>query len=192
MAEKVKLKVRRPSPEREAEDTLDTVEKIVSAIGEGVFDAYLDVIFKAFDDRIKKSLEEEGDGELPTRDRSEKLRPMRADRAPVIPVEGRHYRLRGEKYKGAVVVYMEMAGFNTRGVAMVLVEAITGNDLVVSAQQYKVPLTALEEIPDMKSKPLPNISDAPKCRKCGNPVKYSGRGRPRSFCDDCLKVTQAL
>lgn len=188
MAEKVKLKVRRPSKERESEDTLDTVEEIVGAIEEGVFDAHLDVIFKAFDERIKKSQEEEGDGELPTRDRSEKLRPMRVERAPVGLVEGRHYRLRGEKYKGAIVMYLEMAGVNSRGAALVLVEAITGNDIVTSAQQYKVPLIALEEIPDVKSKPLPNIQDAPKCRQCGEPVKYSGRGRPRNFCDKCLHV----
>jgi hypothetical protein len=188
VATTVKLKVRKPSKEREAEDTFETVQEIVAAIGEGIFDPYIDVIFKAFDERIRKSQEEDGDGELPTRERSEKLRPMRAEREAIIPVEGRHYRLRGEKYKGAVVMYIEMAGFNSRGAALVLVEAITNNDIVTTGQRYKVPLLALEEIPDMKSKPLPNISDTPKCRKCGEPVKYSGRGRPRSFCDNCLKT----
>lgn len=189
MAEKVRLKVRRPSKEREAEDTLETVQEIITALSEGMFDAYLDVIYKAFDDRIRKSQEEDGDGELPTtRDRAEKLRSIRTEREPVIPVEGRQYRLRGEKYQGVIVMYMEMAGVNNRGAAMVLVEVIVGNGDQTVGRQYKVPLIALEEIPDMKSKPLPNIPDAPKCRRCGEPVAYSGRGRPRSFCDNCLKV----
>lgn len=187
MATTVKLKVRKPSKEREAEDTYETVQEIVAAIGEGVFDPYIDVIFKAFDERIRKSQEEDGDGELPARERSEKLRPMRAEREAIIPAEGRHYRLRGEKYQGAVVMYIEMAGFNSRGAALVLVEAITNNDIVTTGQRYKVPLLALEEIPDMKSTTTALPTKVPLCRKCGNRVNYSGKGRPRSFCDNCLK-----
>lgn len=202
MATTVKLKrpIKKPSADREAESTFETAQEIVAAIEEGVFDPYIDVIFKAFDARIRKSQEEDGDGELPLRERSEKLRPMRVEREAIIPAEGRHYRLRGEKYQGAVVMYIEMAGFNSRGAALVLVEAITNNDIVTTGQRYKVPLLALEEIPDVKKVSVErnpahrdNVSLSPpyghaKCRKCGNPVDYSGRGRPRSFCDNCLNV----
>lgn len=190
MAEKVKLKVIRKKPEeRTSEDVLDTVQEIIGGIGEGVFDAYLDIMFKAFDDRIRQFQEEDGDGELPTRDRADKLRSMRADRSPVTPVEGRHYRLRGEKYQGVVVMYLDKSGVNDRGAEMVLVEAITGNKIVTYAQQYKVPLAALEEIPDVKTKPLPDLIDVPRCRKCKEPVEYSGRGRPRALCDNCTPKT---
>lgn len=194
MATQVRLKVRKVSKgkeesgEADAGDVLETVQEIVSAIGEGIFDPYIDVLWKAFDDRIRKSQEEDGDGEVPTRDRAEKLRPMRVEREPVTPGTGRHYRIRGEKYMGAVVMFIEMAGFNNRGAAMVLVEGVVGNSAVKTGQRYRIPLIALEEIPDVKSKPLPNVQDAPKCRKCGGAVNYSGRGRPRNFCDNCLNV----
>lgn len=191
MATQVRLKaVRKPRPpkEEEGEVTLETVQEIIGAIGEGIFDPYIDILWKAFDDRIRKSQEEDGDGEVPTRGRAEKLRPMRVERTPVTPVEGRHYRVRGEKYQGVVVEYIELSGFNSRGAAMVLVEVITGNLAATDGKRYRIPLIALEEIPDVRSKPLPNLLDVPKCRKCGKPVKYSGRGRPRNFCDDCLRV----
>lgn len=196
MADKVRLKVRKPSADRGAEDILETVQEIVSAITEGYFDPYIDVLWKAFDDRIRKSQEEDGDGEVPIRDRAEKLRPMRIERDPVIPAEGKHYRLHGEKYSGVAVMYIEMAGFNNRGAAMVLVEVVVGNNgtgrenPLITGQRYKVPLIALEEIPDVKkpNTPAPNPYGHAKCRKCGKPVDYSGRGRPRNFCDNCLRV----
>lgn len=196
------LKVRRPSKEREAQDTSDTIQDIIEAIGEGMFDPYLDILFKAFDDRIQKSQGEERTEPL-IRDREEKLRPMKTEPVPVIPVEGRHYRLRGAKYANVVVMYLEMAGWadnDAKSTALVKVEAIAGNDRVTAGLAYNVPLKALEEIPEVKrvrgttdagldveeeSKPTPY--GHAKCRKCGDPVDYSGRGRPRAFCDSCIK-----
>lgn len=178
------LKVRRPSREREAQDVAETVRDVVAAIREGMFDPYLDVLFKAFDDRIQKYQGEERD-ELPTRDRGDKLRPMKSAPVAVEPVAGRLYRIRGNRYAGVVVEYLEEAERGRIGVPTAMVRARVGNDAVKTGNLYKVPLIALEEDADaVDSSSRPPYGHT-TCRKCGKNVEYSGKGRPRAFCDAC-------
>ena len=195
VSQTVKLKVRKLDPDDKAVEVAEVVKDIITAIEGGAFDAHIDVLFKAFDDRIRAYQGEEGDGELQTRERADKLRAMRSEPVPVIPAEGRHYRLRGSRYSGVIVMYIEMAGSDPNEKPLVMVEAVIGspvNGSVKVGQRYKVPLVALEEIEEENKlaafenkKPSKVPYGHTKCRSCGADIEYSGRGRPKSLCSVC-------
>lgn len=195
MPQQVKLKTKRvareqPTQEQEDSSRQTAVDLVLQAIAEGEFDTHLDVIFTAVDARIAQYMEENPQDALPTlKDRQERFRTLR--REPPQLVAGKKYRLAGEKYEGVSVSYLGMMerSDGDGGAAKAKVEIITGNSTVQPGKVYKVPVSALEDIPEMH-KPLMAAKfgptrPGPMCRKCGDPVDYSGKGRPSALCANC-------
>lgn len=183
----VKLKrPAQPSRENEDRDLKQTADELIQAIGEGVFDTHLDLIDKAITERIRKSQEENGDAVEPRRVASEKIRVLRS--APAELIWNRQYRLRGEKYAGVVVSFLDLVGQADGGIPKARVSVDTGNKNVEEGKTYIVPSAALEDIPEIRNVNVPprlkNYTLDP-CKKCGGAVEYSGKGRPHTLCENC-------
>lgn len=183
---RLKRPVPRPVPQDQEEQDLKlTAEAIIQAISEGVFDTHLDLIDKAITDRIRQSQEEEPDEIELRRAPAEKIRVLRS--APPELVWNRTYRLRGEKYAGVVVTFLEYVGQANGEIPRAKVSVDTGNKNVQAGNVYIVPSAALEEIPDLavvKTK-APYGHSLKPCRQCGEDVEYSGTGRPHTLCKNC-------
>lgn len=184
---KLKRPVPRPVPQDQEEADLKlTADAIIQAIGEGVFDTHLDLIDKAITDRIRKSQEEEPDEIDLRRAPAEKIRVLRS--APPELVWNRTYRLRGDKYSGVVVTFLELVGDANGGISTAKISVDTGNENVQEGKVYIVPSAALEEIPDLastKTRAQPYGHSLKPCRQCGGDVEYSGTGRPHTLCKNC-------
>lgn len=186
MAQAVKLKKPVvPSAEREAQELKLTADEIIKAIEEGVFDTHLDLIDKAITERIRASQEEDGDEIEPRRSSTEKIRVLRS--GPIKLTVGRIYRLRGEKYLGVRVTFLQLVGDAEGGVSKAKILVEVGNENLVKGSVFLVPTGALEEIPEMQAKAdeQPYGHSLKNCRKCGGPIEYSGSGRPRVLCENC-------
>lgn len=180
----VRLKV--PPKLREEKSDKDlAVQAILKALSVGEFDTHLDILFQAVDARIQESQQEPGDAVEP-RDRI-------PEQKPVDLVMGRKYFLSGDKYAGVVVKYLDIVypRDGDGGISKVKVECVSGNDAVTAGKFYKLPATALVEIPGepVDAKPAPHTPPygyaRGNCRKCGGPIAYNGRGRPPSVCGNC-------
>lgn len=183
----VRLKVPPKVREEEADRDL-VVQAFVKAIAGGVYDTHLDILFAAVDGRIQESQQEPGDAVEP-RDRVPE--PKLADL-----VSGRHYFLSGDKYAGVVVKYLDVVypRDGDGGISKVKVECISGNYAVTAGKFYKLPATALVDIPGEpvdknpeRHQPVYGYSKG-NCRSCGGAVEYNGRGRPPSVCEACKKL----
>jgi len=172
-----------PPAQRELEAVKETVDEVIKAIVQGEFDAFLDLIDKALYERIKMSQEEDGDPIDTRRETGEKIRILRS--TPIDLVLGRLYRLRGEKYAGVTVEYLEAIGDADGDLPKAKVMVNIGNGKLKSDKVYIVPAVALEEIPEMKAAKPMEFKQTPKCKSCGEEIDYSGRGRPKSLCPNC-------
>lgn len=183
---KLKRPVQSPPQNEEEKELKLASDEIIKAIGEGVFDTHLDLIDKAITTRIRQSQEEDPDEIEPRRDTVEKIRVLRS--SPPELVWNRTYRLRGEKYAGVMVSFLDLVGNADGGMPKAKVTVDTGNQFVSEGKIYMVPAAALEEIPDMvgtAAKDKPYGHSLKLCKKCGGDIEYSGTGRPRILCEKC-------
>jgi hypothetical protein len=184
-----KVRVRKDLVQKREESSKEeAIQLVLAAIEVGDFDTHLDIIAKAVDDRIRLYQEEDGDGELLTRERAEKMRAMRK---PIVnPEIGKQYRVRGEKYAGVVVIVVDN---DPEDAGKVVVEFISGHQNAGNGKQYKLPYVALEEIPQMYKTPSNDPVKKYICKKCQqNPVPYNGVGRPPSLCESCQNGTKTV
>jgi hypothetical protein len=181
-----------PTAQEEADARERTVKLVLEALRAGEFDGDLDVLYEALDERIRWYQKEEGEPDQDPRERAEKLKVLRSPQ--VIPVEGRLYRVRGEKYAGVTVKFLELVPQQNGDAPKSLVEvALAADSGLENGKLYKLPTAALEEVPEMKvaapKKPPYGYSLKP-CKQCGGDVEYSGKGRPQMYCAECRGVNK--
>lgn len=177
--QKVRLKKPLPSPKLEEEEysPKKTLLMFIEALQLGEFDSDLDTLYEAVDARIAGYQQEEGDPGHDPRNRAS---------ASVSPVEGKEYYVRGDRYAGVVVVFLEPVPQHNGDSPKALVEVALAieSDLVVG-QRYRVPIAALQEIPVKQPQKVPGSIGYSFCKGCQERIEYSGTGRPKSYCENC-------
>lgn len=141
---KVKLVRRQPPSTEDVEEFVKVYEKMVS---QGDFDAYLDILLKATDGRLRKYFEDNPEQDPTQAARAEKLKRLREAPGKLVP--GYFYGVHGSKYSFVRVKFLGIAKESeSEGVQKARVQIVVGAVGLDAGGVYKLPTGALKVLPE--------------------------------------------
>jgi hypothetical protein len=137
-----------------SENMDEFVHGFAKMVEAGEFDAYLDVIWQAANDRLRVYFDSQGKPDDPQELRARKLRQLRN---PPKIVVGDYYEIFGDKFTGVIVKVLGHVDETEGDVSKVRVQVATGNDKYLTGSVYKLLAGALEEIKNRNQTDLRKI-----------------------------------